>query len=69
MLIFIILGFKSVSQSGAKHTTIVQKQTDTLVNTAQIFREEFGMEFGIIKHATYNEKRKYMEKSKYTAIK
>ena len=69
MLIFIILSFKSVSQSDAKHTTIVQKQTDTLVNTAQIFREEFGMEFGISKRATYNEKRNYIEKSKYTAIK
>ena len=69
MLIFIILGFKSVSQSDAKHTTIVQKQTDTLVNTAQIFREEVGMEFGISKRATYNEKRNYIEKPKYTAIK
>ena len=69
MLIFIILSFKSVSQSDAKHTTIVQKQTDTLVNTAQIFREEFGMEFGISKRATYNEKRNYIEKSKYTDIK
>ena len=69
MLIFIILGFKSVSQSDAKYTTIVQKQTDTLVNTAQIFREEFGMEFGISKRATYNEKRNYIEKSKYTDIK
>ena len=66
---FIFLGFKSVSQSDGKHTTIVQKQTDTLVHTAQIFREEFGMEFGISKHATYNEKRNYIEKSKYTAIK
>ena len=52
MLILIILGFKSVSQSDPKHTTIVQKQIDRLVNTAQIFREESGMEFGISKHAT-----------------
>ena len=41
-----------------------EKQTDTLVNTALIFNEDFGMELGISKCPTLIMKRDIISKSK-----